>query len=59
MVQIDDITQETAPVNVPATSTEHPNWRRRLSMSLEEIAADPHFHELTRLLNARRAKPAP
>jgi hypothetical protein len=51
MVQIDDITQETTPVNVPATSTEHPNWRRRLSMSLEEIAGDARFRALTRLLN--------
>jgi 4-alpha-glucanotransferase len=55
MVQIDDITQETTPVNVPATSTEHPNWRRRLSMSLEEIAGDPRFHALTRLMNETRA----
>ena len=37
MVQIDDITQEATPVNVPATSTEHPNWRRRLSMSLQAV----------------------
>jgi 4-alpha-glucanotransferase len=57
MVQIDDITQETTPVNVPTTSTEHPNWRRRLSMRLEEIASDPRFHSLTRLLNEARAKP--
>jgi len=39
MVQIDDLTDEADPVNVPATSDEHPNWRRRLSMTLEELAA--------------------
>jgi 4-alpha-glucanotransferase len=55
MVQIDDITGEATPVNVPATSTEHPNWRRRLSMSLEQIADDPRFHSLVRLLNEARA----
>ena len=33
MVQIDDLTDEADPVNVPATSDEHPNWRRRLSMT--------------------------
>jgi 4-alpha-glucanotransferase len=59
MIQIDDITHETAPVNVPTTSTEHPNWRRRLSMSLEEIAEDPHFHRLSRLLNETRTRRAP
>jgi 4-alpha-glucanotransferase len=58
MVQIDDITQETTPVNVPATSTEHPNWRRRLSMSLEEMEDDPRFHALTRVLNETRASEA-
>ena len=58
MVQIDDITQELAPVNVPTTSSEHPNWRRKLSMSIEEIAALPGFHKLSRLLNRLRSNPA-
>jgi 4-alpha-glucanotransferase len=55
MVQIDDITHEVAPVNVPTTSTEHPNWRRRLSLSLEELAVDPDFRDLAHLLNEARA----
>ena len=54
MLQLDDITEETTPVNVPATIAEHPNWRRRLSMSLEEIALDPHFLALARMLNQTR-----
>jgi 4-alpha-glucanotransferase len=37
MAQLDDITAETEPVNVPATSVEHPNWRRRLSLTLEQL----------------------
>jgi 4-alpha-glucanotransferase len=55
MVQIDDITQEATPVNVPTTSTEHPNWRRRLSMSVQEIADDPRFRDLARSLNESRS----
>ena len=55
MVQIDDITRETMPVNVPTTSTEHRNWRRRLSMTLEQIADDPRFHALTRLVTEARS----
>jgi 4-alpha-glucanotransferase len=55
MVQLDDITQEATPVNVPTTSTEHPNWRRRLSMSLEELADDPNFRASARLLNEARS----
>jgi len=58
MIQIDDITGEVRPVNVPTTSTEHPNWRRRLSMSLEEIAGDPGFHALVRVLNEKRSPAA-
>jgi 4-alpha-glucanotransferase len=54
MVQIDDITLEATPVNVPATSTEHPNWRRRLSKTLQEVADDPKFHALVKLLNDTR-----
>lgn len=39
IVQIDDLTGETRPLNVPGTDRENPNWRRRLSRSLEEIEA--------------------
>jgi 4-alpha-glucanotransferase len=55
LIQIDDITRETVPVNVPTTSTEHPNWRRRLSKSLEEIADDADFRALVRLLRESRS----
>ena len=55
MMQIDDITQESAPVNVPTTSLEHPNWRRKLSLSIEEIAALPGFHKLARILKRLRS----
>lgn len=41
MVQIDDLTDETDPVNVPTTSDEHPNWRRCQSMTLENLAERP------------------
>lgn len=41
VAQLDDVTGETDPVNVPTTSDEHANWRRRLSVSLEELEHDP------------------
>ena len=37
MVQLDDLLGEQEPVNVPATSTEHPNWRRKYSLTLEGL----------------------
>jgi glycogen operon protein len=37
LVQADDLSEETEPLNVPGTDTERPNWRRRLSVMVEEI----------------------
>jgi 4-alpha-glucanotransferase len=59
MVQIDDLTDEADPVNVPATSDEHPNWRRRLSMTLEELAAQPRFIDIAKIFRAERGRPGP
>ena len=59
MAQIDDLTDEADPVNVPTTSDEHPNWRRRLSMTLEELAARPRFIDIAEIFRAERGKPAP
>ena len=38
LVQLDDLSLETLPVNLPGTSTEYPNWRRRLGRTLPELA---------------------
>jgi 4-alpha-glucanotransferase len=54
MVQIDDLTDEAEPVNVPATSDEHPNWRRRLSMTLEELANRLRFIDIAEIFRAER-----
>jgi 4-alpha-glucanotransferase len=54
MAQIDDLTDEADPVNVPATSDEHPNWRRRLSMTLDELAARPRFVDIAAIFRAER-----
>jgi 4-alpha-glucanotransferase len=54
MAQIDDLTGEADPVNLPTTSTEHPNWRRRLGMTLEELARRPRFDEVADIFNAER-----
>jgi 4-alpha-glucanotransferase len=54
IAQIDDLTGETDPVNVPTTSTEHPNWRRRLRMTLEGLAEHPDFRDIAAIFNAER-----
>jgi len=57
VAQIDDITDEADPVNVPATSNEHPNWRRRLSLTLEELEVDPRLDALSGIFGAERGTP--
>jgi glycogen operon protein len=43
VVQMDDLIGESEPVNVPGTYREYPNWRRKLSLPLETILADPRW----------------
>ena len=59
MAQIDDLTDESDPVNVPATSDEHPNWRRRLSMTLEELAVRPRFNDIAKIFRSERVSRNP
>ncbi|HEV3373857.1 MAG TPA: hypothetical protein VG145_15030 [Xanthobacteraceae bacterium] len=54
MAQIDDLTDEADPVNVPTTSDEHPNWRRRLSLTLEELAERPRFIDIAEIFRDER-----
>jgi 4-alpha-glucanotransferase len=37
LVLLEDLWAETRPQNVPGTSDEYPNWRRKTKMSLETI----------------------
>ena len=56
MVQLEDIIGETSPVNVPGTSSEFANWRRKLQPDLEAIgrsAAFARFAETMRELRPR------
>lgn len=41
MVQMDDLANEVRQVNLPGSTAEYPNWRRRLGQSLEEMINDP------------------
>jgi 4-alpha-glucanotransferase len=43
MAQIDDIAGEVLPVNVPTTTDQYPNWRRRISLTLEELPVNDDF----------------
>jgi 4-alpha-glucanotransferase len=54
LVQIEDILGEEEQANLPGTTEQHPNWRRRTSQPLEAILADPGFARLLRLIEKER-----
>lgn len=53
-VQLDDITDETEPVNVPTTSDERGNWRRRSSLTLEQILKSSRLATVSGIFAAAR-----
>jgi 4-alpha-glucanotransferase len=48
-----DVLGELDQPNLPGTVDEYPNWRMRLSQSLEQIAGDPRIARIAQILNAR------
>jgi 4-alpha-glucanotransferase len=50
VVAIEDVLGETGGVNVPGTIDEHPNWRRKRSLSLEQIEADGRLMQIGKVL---------
>ncbi|MGH7467727.1 MAG: 4-alpha-glucanotransferase [Longimicrobiales bacterium] len=54
LVNLEDLWREERPQNVPGTSAERPNWRRRTRPSLEEIVNEPEVAALLSRLNEIR-----
>ncbi len=54
MVQIEDALGEIEQPNLPGTIDQHPNWRRRLGMTVEDIARDDGVRALAAAVNAAR-----
>ena len=54
-LQLEDWLEMEQPVNVPGTSDEYPNWRRKLSRELERWTSEPHIQQLLAELTAARA----
>ncbi|BDH44252.1 4-alpha-glucanotransferase [Salmonella enterica subsp. enterica serovar Choleraesuis] len=55
-LQPEDWLGMSTPVNVPGTSNEYPNWRRKLTRSLEEMFADAEINRLLKDLTRYRHK---
>jgi 4-alpha-glucanotransferase len=56
MAQLDDVLGERDPVNVPGTSTQYPNWRRKLSIPVEALPSDQRLSKLCETLAAMRPR---
>jgi (1->4)-alpha-D-glucan 1-alpha-D-glucosylmutase len=54
MVQPEDWIGTVEQCNVPGTVDEHPNWRRKLALSIDELRADAAGERLARVLAAER-----
>jgi len=45
-VRLADLSNEPKPTNIPGTSSSYPNWKPKLSVSLEELGTVPLFEEV-------------
>ena len=54
LINLEDLWREERPQNVPGTSTERPNWRRRTRPSLEEIMNSPDVNAVLNRINQIR-----
>lgn len=53
-VQLEDWLEMDNPVNIPGTVDEYPNWRRKLSVNLDNIFSNDNIHSLAEQLTALR-----
>ena len=56
-LQPEDWLNMADPVNVPGTTDQYPNWRRKLSVTLEAMFADDRVNRLIKDIDKRRKAP--
>jgi 4-alpha-glucanotransferase len=52
VVAIEDVLQIKDQPNLPGTIDEHPNWRQRLPMTIDELRSEPRLAALAEILRA-------
>jgi 4-alpha-glucanotransferase len=55
LVQLEDVLDQRDQMNLPGTIDEHPNWRRRLTVSLQQIFDEPFARRLAEVVATVRA----
>ena len=58
LVQAEDMLGEAEQANLPGTTDQHPNWRRKLSLNLEEWPDDPRLRAMAEAIVAERGRAA-
>jgi 4-alpha-glucanotransferase len=58
LVQLEDVVGESEQANLPGTTDEHPNWRRRLSLNLDEIIEGTRLSQVAALATEGRLRAA-
>ncbi|XUX01171.1 MAG: 4-alpha-glucanotransferase [Dehalogenimonas sp.] len=56
LINIDDLCGSTKSQNIPGTCNEHPNWRRRTQLSLEQLEVDPEVDSFLKEIDALRKR---
>jgi 4-alpha-glucanotransferase len=56
LVTLEDLWLEDQPQNVPGTSEERPNWKRRASRSIDEITQDAALRRMLASIDSRRSQ---
>jgi 4-alpha-glucanotransferase len=56
LVQAEDVAGEVEQANLPGTIDEHPNWRRRLPLSVEALLASPLFRRIAAAVDEERRR---
>lgn len=54
LVNMEDLWLETAPQNIPGTTQEYPNWRRKARRDIEEFTRLPGVLKLLQEINRLR-----
>lgn len=57
VLQLEDLELLESPVNVPGTSTEYPNWQRKLTVPLEVLFKEAQVQTLLQAIQAERSLP--
>ncbi len=56
VAQMEDVFGVVPQANMPGTVTQHPNWRRKLPVPVEQWSRDPRLRRLARSLAAERGR---